>query len=83
MRRIFAAVFWFLAALVVLFEEWLWEPLRRLMEAFARLPLIRHLSAAIAALPARWATVVFLIPVLALIPFNPFSSFNPSKSQPN
>ena len=69
MRRIFAAVFWFLAALVVLFEEWLWEPLRRLMEAFARLPLIRHLSAAIAALPARWATVVFLIPVLALIPF--------------
>jgi hypothetical protein len=69
MRRIFSAIFWIFAALVILFEEWLWGPLRRLMAAIAKLPLIRNLSAGIAALPARWAAVVFLMPVLALIPF--------------
>lgn len=69
MRRIFSAVFWFFAALVVLFEEWLWEPVRRAMLRFAQWPLVRSLSAAIASLPARWAALVFLVPVLALIPF--------------
>lgn len=69
MRRLLSGLFWGLAALLVLFEEWLWEPLQRLMAAFARWPLVRSLSAGIARLPARWAAVVFLIPVLALIPF--------------
>lgn len=69
MSRIFSAVFWFFAALVVLFEEWLWEPVRRAMVRFAQWPLVRLLSAAIASLPARWAALVFLVPVLALIPF--------------
>lgn len=69
MRRLFSAVFWFFAALVVIVEEWLWEPIRRLMVRFAALPLVRNLSAGIARLPAPWAAVVFLGPVLALIPF--------------
>lgn len=69
MRRIFSAVFWFLAATIVLFEEWLWEPVRRVMARFAQWPLVRSLSAVIAALPAHWAALVFLVPVLALIPF--------------
>lgn len=69
MRRLFSALFWFFAALVVLFEEWLWEPIRRLMARIALLPLMRTLSAAICRLPPGWAAALFLLPVLALIPF--------------
>lgn len=69
MRRFFSSLFWIFAALVVLIEEWLWEPLRRLMLQLARLPVLRTLSAAIGRLPARWAAVVFVIPVIALLPF--------------
>jgi hypothetical protein len=69
LRRLLSPLFWFVAALVVLLEEWLWEPIRRLMARFATLPLVRGLSAGIARLPARWAAVVFLGPVLALVPF--------------
>lgn len=69
LRQWLAAIFWVLAALVVLFEEWLWDPLRRVMAALTRLPLLRGLSGAIARLPARWAAVVFLFPVAALFPF--------------
>lgn len=69
LRRLLSPAFWLVAALVVLLEEWLWEPIRRLMAGFSTLPLVRHLSAGIARLPARWAAVVFLGPVLALVPF--------------
>lgn len=69
MRRLIRAVFVFLATLVILFEEWLWEPLKRLMLAFARLPLVRQLSARIAGLPPRLAMPVFLVPILVLFPF--------------
>lgn len=69
LRRLWSAIFWGLAALIVLFEEWLWEPLRRAMAMLTRLPLLRGLSAAIGRLPARWAAVVFLLPVAALFPF--------------
>ena len=41
-----------LVALVILFEEWGWEPLQRLGARLFRLPLLRWIEAAIAA-PAR------------------------------
>lgn len=53
----------------MLVEEWLWEPLQRLMQQLARLPVLRQISQGIARLPARWAAVVFVVPVLALFPF--------------
>ncbi len=59
----------FFAALVILFEEWLWEPLRRIMQRFGRLPLIRQLSAAIARLSPNTALLVFLAPMVLLFPF--------------
>ena len=58
-----------LLAIVILFEEWLWEPLKRLMQAFSRLPLIRQISAFISRLPPFAALVLYLIPVVALLPF--------------
>ncbi len=55
-------------ALVILFEEWGWEPLQRLMARLARLPLLRQLEALVARLPPRAALVTFLVPGLALVP---------------
>jgi len=57
-----------LVALVVLFEEWGWEPLQRLMARIAQLPGLRHLEAAIARLPPWAALVALLLPSLLLVP---------------
>jgi hypothetical protein len=64
LRRLFGG----LVALVVLFEEWGWEPLQRLMARIGRLPVLAWLERRIAALPPAAALVVFFLPALALLP---------------
>ena len=64
MRRLLG----FPLALLILFEEWGWEPLQRLMAAIARLPLLAWAEQRIAALPPYAALAVFLLPSLALLP---------------
>jgi hypothetical protein len=67
LQRLKAAASWLLA-LVVLFEEWGWEPLQRALGRLARLPLIGALERWIGALPPRVALAVFLLPSLLLLP---------------
>ena len=55
-------------ALLILFEEWGWEPLQRALAAIGRLPVLRQLEAAIGRLPPRAAMAVFLLPTLLLLP---------------
>jgi len=57
-----------LIALVVLFEEWGWEPLQRLMARIARLPGLRQIEAAISRLPPWAALIVLLLPSVLLVP---------------
>jgi hypothetical protein len=57
-----------LVVLVILFEEWGWEPLLRLAAAFARLPPVAWLERRIELLPPRAALAVFLAPTLLLLP---------------
>jgi hypothetical protein len=57
-----------LVALVILFEEWGWEPLMRLAGVLARLPPVAWLEQRIASLPPRAALAVFLAPTLMLLP---------------
>ena len=57
-----------LLALLILFEEWGWQPLQNAMARIARLPLLRQLEALIARLPPYAALVAFLLPGLALLP---------------
>jgi len=61
-----------LAALIMFFEEWLWDKLTSFMEWVARLPALRGLEARIAALPPYPAMAVFLLPGL-LLPVNIFA----------
>lgn len=69
MLRFLKSVVVAFAAAVILFEEWLWEPLKRLMAAFSRLPLIRQLAALISRLPPLAALALYLVPVVTLVPF--------------
>ncbi len=64
LRWIFRVVF----ALLILFEEWGWEPLRRVFALLARLPVIRQVEALLKRLPPRWAFVVLLLPSLLILP---------------
>jgi hypothetical protein len=64
LRRLFEA----LLALIILFEEWGWEPLRRALAWIARLPPLAWLERRIAALPPYAALAVFIGPTLLLLP---------------
>jgi hypothetical protein len=57
-----------LVALVILFEEWGWEPLQRLMARIGRLPALAWIERRIETLSPHAALVVFVIPALALLP---------------
>ena len=64
LRHTFSA----LLALVLLFEEWGWEPLSALFARLARLPLWARVERWISGLPAWGALVLFAAPALALLP---------------
>lgn len=55
-------------ALVLIFEEWGWEPLNRLIGRLARLPLWARMEAFISRLPPYAALMVFFVPALMLLP---------------
>jgi len=57
-----------LLALVILFEEWGWEPLQRAMAWMGGLPVLRQIEAGIARLPPYAALFVFFLPSLLLVP---------------
>ena len=57
-----------LVALVLLFEEWGWQPLSRAFAALARLAPLAKLEAWIGRLPPYGALAVFVVPTLLLFP---------------
>ncbi len=57
-----------LLALLILFEEWGWEPLQRALTWLNRLPVMRQIEAAIVRLPPPAALAVLLLPTLGLLP---------------
>jgi hypothetical protein len=66
--RLLKAVFSGLLALLILFEEWGWEPLQRLLARIGQLPGLRWLERRISALPPYAALALFLVPTLMLLP---------------
>jgi hypothetical protein len=66
--RIFKALFGWLLALLILFEEWGWEPLQRVLAWIGRWPGLRWIEGRIRALPPYGALAIFLLPTLLLIP---------------
>jgi hypothetical protein len=68
LKRLLAAPFVLIAAIVILFEEWLWDDLQRIAAAIGRLPLLRQIESLIASLPPYVALAMFAAPSLLLIP---------------
>ncbi|MGY6215513.1 hypothetical protein ACW73L_10165 [Methylolobus aquaticus] len=69
LRCLIAPLEWSIA-LIILFEEWGWEPMQRLMVRLARLPAIAALERRIASLPPGGALAVFALPTLLMLPVN-------------
>ena len=57
-----------LLALLILFEEWGWEPLRRALTWLGRIPVMRRIEAVVARLSPPAALAVLLLPTLGLVP---------------
>lgn len=57
-----------LLALLILFEEWGWEPLQRLVAAIGRWPGFRWIGGWVRGLPPYAALALFALPALALLP---------------
>jgi hypothetical protein len=68
LKRLLAAPFVLLAAIVILIEDWLWDDLARLAAAIGRLPVFHQIEMLIAALPPYLALVCFAVPSLLLVP---------------
>ncbi|AOW14840.1 hypothetical protein LPB72_20635 [Hydrogenophaga crassostreae] len=71
MNRLLRALLWplkWLLALLILFEEWGWEPLQRWLARVAMWPSLRWLDAAIRRLPPYAALALLGGPALTLLP---------------
>jgi hypothetical protein len=55
-------------ALILLFEEWGWEPLAAALARLARLPFFAWVERRIRALPPYGAVALFFVPALMLVP---------------
>ncbi|HSN80774.1 MAG TPA: hypothetical protein VLR44_10385 [Rhodoferax sp.] len=66
--RLLKTLLGWLLALLILFEEWGWEPLQRALAWVGRLPGLRWLEVQIRALPPYAALALFLLPTLMLLP---------------
>lgn len=63
-----AAPFVFLAAVIILLEDWLWDDLARFAAAIGRLPVFRQIEALIIGLPPYAALACFAVPSALLFP---------------
>ncbi len=69
LKRALTTPFILLAAFILWFWEWLWEPLQGAMAWLARWPLLRQIDAWVAGAPRYVALALFMVPGVALLPF--------------
>lgn len=69
LKRLLTPPFIILAAFVIWFWEWLWEPLERLMAKIGQWPVLHQIEAFISRTPRYLALACFVIPGAILLPF--------------
>jgi hypothetical protein len=67
-RALLRRIFIVFAALLLLFEEWGWEPLAALVARLARLPFFAWIEQRVRMLPPYAALATFAVPALLLLP---------------
>ena len=75
LKKILQAIATALLIPVLLFEEWGWEPLARVVALLARLPIWARAESAVRRLPPWGAVVVFFSPMLLLLPIKLLALF--------
>jgi len=75
LRRALTNAMLFVAAAVLLFEEWLWEQSRILFAALARSAIIRSLERRIRELSPYPALALFTLPILVIYPLKALALF--------
>ena len=78
--RALKGILGWLLALVLLFEEWGWEPLQRALARIGQLPGLRWLERLISNLPPYAALAVFLVPTALLLPIKLLALWMMSRS---
>ena len=68
LKKIATAPFIFLAAIIILLEDWLWDDLARFAAAIGRLPVFRIIESLIIQLPPYASLILFGAPSLLLVP---------------
>lgn len=68
LKRLVAAPFVLIAAIIILLEDWLWDDLARWAAAIGRLPIFRVIEVFITGLPPYAALAFFAAPSLLLLP---------------
>ena len=58
----------FVAAVIIILEDWLWDDLARFAAFIGQLPILRSIETLIIALPPYLALFVFAVPALLLVP---------------
>lgn len=66
--RLLAGLARWLLMLILVFEEWGWEPLQALLARLGRWPGLRWIEGRVCALPPWAALTVFAVPTLLLLP---------------
>ena len=69
LKRLLTTPFIILAALLLWFWEWMWEPLEHFMAMIGRWPVLRLVEVRIAGAPRYVALACFIIPGAVLLPF--------------
>ena len=75
LRRVVRYAFLAVVALVLIFEEWGWEPLANVVARLAKLPFFAWLERKIQALAPWVAVAIFFLPALALLPIKLLALF--------
>ncbi|HEX2748088.1 MAG TPA: hypothetical protein VHM91_08825 [Verrucomicrobiales bacterium] len=81
-RRVLTPPMVVIAAMIMLFEEWLWDHLTAFMAWVGRAPILRSLEKGIAGLRPYPAMGVFLLPGLMLLPVNIFAVYLTAHGHP-
>lgn len=68
LKKILAAPFVFIAAIIILLEDWLWDDLARFAAAIGRLPIFHQMEVFIVWLPPYPSLFLFGVPSLLLFP---------------
>jgi hypothetical protein len=82
LRRLLRHAVTAIVALVLLFEEWGWEPLAAWLARLGRLPVFAWMERRIVALPPWGALVLFAAPALALLPVKLLALFLIGRGHP-